>query len=548
MVWSKFEIGYQLPANFVKALGMLEADYIIIGAGTAGCVLADRLTACGRFTVLLLEAGPSDRRLPIQMPIGYGMSFYNPAVNWMYRTEPEPALANRSGYWPRGKVLGGSGSINAMVHVLGQTADLGDWAKAGGSAWSMETLSASMDRVRQRIAGEDVSRDTHPLCATFIEAGRQAGFSAEADLSRLGADGVGHFRIATRNGLRLSSARAYLRPAMRRANLSVEVDAFATAIGFDGRVARRVHYRRDGAAQVASARREVILSAGSINSPKLLQLSGIGPVEVLKASGVKIVGERKGVGRNLQDHLCIDHLYCSRVPTLNQQFGSITGKIVVGLRYLLFRNGPLALSVNQAGGFVRSRPGLAAPNMQLYFSPLSYTRTPPGTRPLMRPDLFPGFLLSAQPCRPTSRGHLEIASADPAVPPRIVPNALATEHDIAELVEGSRLLRRLAATPALRAVIESELQPGPTIQSDDEFLADIRQRASTVFHPVSTCRMGADLETDVVDTNLRVHGVEGLRVVDASVFPSIPSGNTNAPTLMVAERAADLILGKSALQ
>lgn len=530
----------------MKALAMLEADYIIVGAGTAGCVLADRLSACGRFSVLVLEAGPSDQRLPIQVPIGYGMSFYNPAVNWMFRTEPEPALANRSGYWPRGKVLGGSGSINAMVHVLGQPEDMADWARAGGAQWSAEVLARCMDRARQRIGGNDVSRETHPLCAVFLDAGQQAGFRAEADLSRLGADGVGHFRIATRGGLRLSSARAYLRPAMRRPNLSVEVNALVASIGFDGRAARRVHFSTAGTARVAHARREVILCAGSINSPKLLQLSGIGPAATLRASGIDVLCARNAVGRNLQDHLCIDHLYRSRVPTLNQQFGSLSGKVMAGLRYLLFRKGPLALSVNQAGGFVRSRPGLAAPNLQLYFSPLSYTRTPPGTRPLMRPDLFPGFLLSAQPCRPSSRGYIEIASPDPAAPPRIVPNSLATAHDIAELVEGARLLRQLAETPALRAVIERELVPGPAVQSDDEMLADIRQRASTVYHPVSTCRMGHDPETDVVAPDLLVHGVEGLRVADASVFPSIPSGNTNAPTLMVAENAADLILGKNA--
>ncbi|MCA3619447.1 MAG: GMC family oxidoreductase N-terminal domain-containing protein [Methylobacterium sp.] len=525
---------------------MVEADYILVGAGTAGCVLADRLSACGRFTVLLLEAGPSDRRLPIQVPIGYGMSFFNPAVNWMYRTEPEPALAGRSGYWPRGKVLGGSGSINAMVHVQGQPVDIADWARAGDSSWSVEALSACLERASQRIEGKDVSRDTHPICEAFMAAGGQAGFPEAADLSRLGADGIGHFRIATRNGLRLSSARAYLRPAMRRSNLVVEVEAHANRIGFDGLRAREVQFSKAGSARVARARREVILCAGSINSPKLLQLSGIGPGSTLKAHGITVLCERNGVGRNLQDHLCIDHLYRSRVPTLNQQFGSISGKMIAGLRYLLFRNGPLALSVNQAGGFVRSRPGLAAPNMQLYFSPLSYSRTPPGTRPLMRPDKFPGFLLSAQPCRPTSRGFLEIVSAEPAVAPRIVPNSLSTEHDVAELLEGARLLRQLAATPALRDVIETELMPGSAAQSDAEMLADIRQRASTVFHPVSTCRMGRDRETDVVDPSLRVHGVEGLRVVDASIFPSIPSGNTNAPTLMVAEKGAELILGTSA--
>jgi len=527
---------------------MIETDFIIVGAGTAGCVLADRLTACGQFTVLLLEAGPSDRRLPIQLPIGYGMSFFNPAVNWMYRTEPEPSLANRSGYWPRGKVLGGSSSINAMVHVQGQLDEFVDLADAGDSEWSFEALAACIQRARERIEGTDVSHDTHPLCSTFIKAAQEIGFNSENDLSKIGADGVGYFRIATRNGMRLSSARAYLRPAMKRSNLAVEIEAHATRIVFEDKRAREVHFSKSGTAMIARARREVIVCAGSINSPKLLQLSGIGPALTLKSNGIEVLCERNGVGRNLQDHLCIDHLYRSRVPTLNQQFGSIRGKIAAGLRYILLRKGPLALSVNQAGGFVRSRSDLAAPNIQLYFSPLSYTRTAPGTRTLMRPDPFPGFMLSAQPCRPTSRGFLEITSADPAVPPRIVPNALATEHDIAEMIEGARLLRQLAATSSLRDVIDEELQPGSSVQSDDEMLEDIRHRASTVYHPVSTCRMGRSPDTDVVDSSLRVYGVDGLRVVDASIFPSIPSGNTNAPTLMVAEKGAEIILGKSGSQ
>ena len=530
----------------MKASGMIEADYIIVGGGTAGCVLANRLTECGRFRVLLLEAGPSDRRFQVQLPIGYGMSFFDPTVNWMYRTEPEPALDNRQGYWPRGKVLGGSSSINAMVHVKGQLQDFASWAEAGNQGWGAVDALACFARADRILGGADVSRQAHPLCASFIAAGQEQGFAFEPDLSRVGADGVGHYRITTRGGLRLSAARAYLRPAMKRANLDVVVDAFATRIGFDGRRARDVAYVESGVTKTARARREIILSAGSINSPKLLQLSGVGPAEVLKQHGIAVVLDRAGVGRNLQDHLCIDHIYRSRVPTLNQQFGPWQGKMRAALRYALCRDGPLSLSVNQAGGFVRSRPGLAFPNMQLYFSPLSYTRTPSGTRPLMRPDVFPGFLLSAQPCRPTSRGHLEIASGDPAMPPAIFPNALATEHDIAEMIEGSRLLRRLASAAPFRDVIDAELQPGPEIGTDAELLADIRARCSTVFHPVSTCRMGCDEKIDVVDPELRVHGLDGLRVVDASIFPSVTSGNTNAPTIMVAEKGADLILGKSA--
>ncbi len=524
---------------------MIEVDYIVVGAGSAGCVLANRLSADGFSKVLLLEAGGSDRRFQIQVPIGYGMSFFDPEVNWMYRTEPDPELENRRGYWPRGKVLGGSSSINAMVHVFGHKRDFDDWAAEGNAGWSADGLWPYFERAEQCIASNDVATDVHPLCDAFLAAGREAGFTFNPDFNAGDPEGVGIYRIATKGGLRQSTARAYLHPAMRRGNLQVETRALATRIVFDGRRASCVEYMRGNTRHVARARREVLLAAGSVNSPKLLQLSGIGPFRLLKAHGIAVVRDHPGVGRNLQDHLCIDHLYRARVPTLNQQLGSWRGKIAAGLRYVLFRKGPLALSVNQGGGFVRSRAALDRPNMQIYFSPLSYTRTPPGKRPLMRPDPFPGFLLSAQPCRPSSRGHVEIASNDPAEPPAIFPNSLSTEHDVREMIEGARLLRRLAAAPSLGAVIEAEMLPGPGVRTDDEHLADIRRRSSTVFHPVGTCRMGPDAQGDVVDSDLRVYGIEGLRVIDASVFPTVTSGNTNAPTIMVAEKGADLVLGKS---
>ena len=524
---------------------MIEVDFIVVGAGTAGCVLANRLSEDGRASVLLLEAGGSDLRLPIQMPIGYGMSFFNPDVNWMFRTEPDPELGGRRGYWPRGKVLGGSGSINAMVHVRGHRHDFDDWADEGNAGWSAAEIWPYFERAERHVAGNDVADDVHPLCRSFLAAGREAGFAFNPDFNSGDPEGVGIYRIATRGGRRLSTARAYLHPAMRRSNLSVETHALAARIRFEGRRAVGVEYMKGGTLRAARARREILLAAGSINSPKLLQLSGIGPGALLKSRNVPVLFDSPAVGRNLQDHLCIDHLYRARVPTLNQQLGSWAGKIQAALRYVLFRKGPLALSVNQGGGFVRSRPSLDRPNMQLYFSPLSYTRTPPGTRPLMRPDPFPGFLLSAQPCRPTSRGHIEIASGDPAEPPRIFPNALSTEHDTREMIEGANLLRRLAAMPSLAAVIETEMLPGPGVRADAEHLADIRQRSSTVFHPVSTCRMGPDPRTNVVDATLRVYGTDGLRVIDASVFPTVTSGNTNAPTIMVAEKGADLVLGRN---
>jgi choline dehydrogenase len=294
------------------------------------------------------------------------------------------------------------------------------------------------------------------------------------------------------------------------------------------------------------ARREIVLCAGAINTPQLLQLSGVGPGDQLRALGIPVVLDSPAVGRHLQDHLCIDHLYHARQPTLNEQLRPWHGKLAAGLRYLLTRRGPLALSVNQAGGLVRSRPGLSRPDQQLYFSPLSYTRAPRGKRPLMSPDPFPGFMLSAQPCRPASRGEIQLRSADPMEAPRIVPNSLSDPADLQALLDGARLLRRLAATPLLSALIEREMEPGPQVEGTDALIDDIRQRCSTVFHPVSTCRMGTDPRKAVVDARLRVHGLAQLRIVDASVFPTVTSANTNLPVVMLAEKAADLIRAEAA--
>ena len=534
---------------------LTEFDFIIVGAGSAGCVLANRLTDSGRHTVLLLEAGGSDRRFWLKTPIGYGMSFYNPAVNWMYRTEADPGLADRQGYWPRGKVLGGSSSINAMVFIRGQRADFDGWAALGNSGWGwtdvlpyfMKMEDSDHGPSEWRGAGgplhvSDVSRDVHPLCETYLRAGVQLGLTRNPDINGESNEGVAINQITTRNGLRASSSTAYLRPAMHRANLRVDTGAQVSKILFDGTRADGVAYTRHGQAHRCRARREVILAAGAINSPQLLQLSGVGPGAALQSLGIAVVADRPAVGQHLQDHLCIDYVYRSRVPTLNDQLGPWPAKLRAGLKYLLDRGGPLSLSINQGGGFFRSHEGLAEPNMQLYFSPLSYMRAVPGKRQLTVPDAFSGFSISAQPCRPTSRGYLALRSTDPAQPMRIVPNSLATRHDQDEMLESALFLRKLAATPALSAVIEREISPGQDLQSREQMLQDIRQRASTVFHPVSTCRMGTDPQQAVVDSALRVYGLQGLRVIDASAFPTLTSGNTNAPTLMLAEKGADLVL------
>jgi choline dehydrogenase len=530
-------------------------DYIIVGAGSAGCVLANRLTADGRNTVLVLEAGGSDRKFWLRTPIGYGKSFYDPGVNWMYRTEPEAALAGRQGYWPRGRVLGGSSTINAMVFVRGHPSDFDDWAEAGNPGWGWRDVLPYFRRMERSSRGpsewrgaegplavQQVTRQLHPLCATFIRAGQEAGFRHNDDFNGREQEGIGDYEINTRDGCRESAATAYLRPAMKRGNLMVRTRTLVERIVFDGTRALGVDFRADGSARSVQARREVIVSAGSIASPALLQRSGVGPAALLQSLEIPVVRACPAVGRNLHDHLCIDYLFRSRQPTLNNVFGSWQGKLTAGLQYLLTRRGPLSLSVNQGGGFVRTQPFLTRPNLQLYFSPLSYLRATPGVRALLKPDPYPGFLLSAQPCRPLSRGYLEVRSRDANDAPRIVPQSLSEEHDLEELLEGARLLRTLAATRAFSEVVAEELSPGPGIQSRDELIDDIRERASSVFHPVGTCRMGPDSAKAVVDPSLKVHGIEGLRVVDASVIPSITSGNTNAPVMMVAERASDLIL------
>ncbi len=536
---------------------MTEFDFIVVGAGSAGCVLANRLSASGKHTVLLLEAGGSDRRFWLRTPIGYGLSFYNPRVNWMYRTEPEPNLAGRQGYWPRGKVLGGSSSINAMVFVRGQPHDFDDWADLGCVGWGWSEVLPYFRRLEDspfgpsalRGAGgpvhvSDVRADVHPLCERYLQAGEQLGLARNPDINGSSSEGVAINQITTRRGLRESASTAYLQPALARSNLQLQTGAHVTRILFDGQRATGVAFVQHGSARRCNARHEVILAGGSINSPQLLQLSGVGPAAALQALGIAVVADSPAVGQHLQDHLCIDHVYRSRVATLNGQLGTVSGRLWAGARYLLQRRGPLALSINQGGGFFRSRSDLAHPDMQLYFSPLSYLRAVPGRRALTAPDRFAGFSLSAQPCRPSSRGYLALRSADPMQAPRIVPRSLSTQGDLDAMLAAAGFLRKLAAAPALREIIDHELLPGPAVRTDAQLMDDVAQRASTVFHPVSTCRMGVDPQQAVVDPQLRVFGVTGLRVIDASVFPTLTSGNTNAPTLMLAEKGSDLVLAQ----
>jgi choline dehydrogenase len=524
-------------------------DYIIVGAGTAGCVLANRLSARSRNRVLLLEAGGSDRRFWVRVPIGYGRTYSDPRVNWMYEAEPDPGLDGARSFWPRGKVLGGSGSINAMLYVRGQPADFDDWAACTDAGWSWAGVRPVFEALENRAAGAagqlrvtDMNAMAHPLCQAYLRACESLGYRYTPDFNGEQTEGVGIYPATTRGGCRESTATAYLHPARARSNLTVKLQALVRHIDFEGERACGVSYRWRGCLRRARAARAVILSAGSINSPQLLQLSGIADPALLDRIGIPTRRAAPAVGRNLQDHLGINYIYRSRVPTLNNALYPWHGKLRAGIEYLLRRRGPLSMSVNQGGGFIRSSPDKPYPDLQLYFNPASYTTTRTRNRRLMNPDPFPGFLLSFNSCRPTSRGQLAVRSADPDVPPAIFPNYLSTERDLQDVRIGARLLRRIAATAPLAALIADELQPGAQLQSDEELLQDFRQRAGSVFHPVGTCAMGNDPMRAVVDARLRVHGLVGLRVVDASVFPSITSGNTNAPVVMVAERGAAMIL------
>ena len=532
-------------------------DHIVVGAGSAGCILAERLSRDERTQVLLIEAGPEDDSFWLKLPAGYAKAYFNPRLNWMYRSTPQPALNQRSVYAPRGKVLGGSGAINAMIYVRGQASDYEDWRARGNPGWGWDEVRPVFERLESAPDGDPAWRGqqgpigissmrgrTHPIVDHYLQACDELGLPQTPDYNGARFEGAAIYDINVRRGLRSAPNVTHLGPARARRNLTVWTRTQVLGLLWgEGRRVVGVRLRREGQAQpqTVQARREVVLSAGAVGSPQLLMLSGLGDGAQLQALGVPVVQHLPAVGEHLQDHLCASYYFEATCPTLNNTLGSLWGQAWAALQWAVQRRGPLALSVNQAGGFFRGRPDAAQPNLQLYFNPLSYS-IPDDPRAGLKPDPYPGFLMAFNACRPTSRGSIRLASADPAAAPRIDPNYLATAHDVQEVIQGSRLIRALAQAPSLAHITASERQPGLQHQSDEQLLAYFRAHSGSIYHLCGSCAMGPDSAQSVVDARLRVHGVQGLRVIDASVFPSIPSGNTHAPTLMVADKGADFML------
>jgi len=525
-------------------------DYVVIGGGSAGCVLANRLSKDPRNAVCLLEAGGKDNWIWYHIPVGYLFAIGNPRSDWMFKTESEPGLNGRVLNYPRGKVLGGCSAINAMVYMRGQKEDYDNWRQMGLKGWGWDDVKPIF---RQHLdhylgAGEhhgtggewrvEAPRVRWDILDTFIEAAVEAGIPRTSDFNTGSNEGISYFHVNQKNGRRWSAARGFLKPALSRANLTLEINAHATRILFEGKRAVGVEILQNGMTRRIHARKEVILSAGAVASPQLLQLSGIGDGNLLQQHGIPVIQHLPGVGENLQDHLQLRPIYkVHGVRTLNEDYRSLVKKGYMALEYALFRRGPLTMAPSQLGAFTRSSPDYATPNLQFHIQPLSLDKFGDDPHP------FPAFTASVCNLRPTSRGTIRIRSGKASDAPSIRPNYLSTPEDQQVAVDSLRLVRRIVSMPALQKYQPEEYKPGAHLETHDELLEGARDIGTTIFHPVGTAKMG--IETDpmaVTDDRLRVRGVEGLRVIDASVMPTITSGNTNSPTLMIAEKGAAMIL------
>lgn len=526
----------------------IQFDYVVIGGGSAGCVLANRLSADGTTTVALLEAGGRDWNPWIHIPVGYFKTIHSPNTDWCYSTQAEPGLNGRSLKWPRGKVLGGSSSINGLLYVRGQSQDYDQWAANGCTGWSYKDVLPYFKRAEDQENGVDdfhgtggplsVSNMTfsRPICDDFLNAVAENGTPINHDINGATQEGVGYYQLTAKNGRRCSAAVAYLNSARSRSNLTIMTHAMVHRIGFTDKRADTVHITRKGQKMEICANKEIVLSAGAIGSPQILQLSGIGPAELLGQHNIDVVHDAQDVGANLQDHLQIRTVYKTNKPvTLNDQLSNPIQKLSAGIEYILKRKGPLSMAASQVYAFCRTRLSNERPDIQYHFQPLSSDSPGEGL------NKFSAVTASVCQLRPESRGSIRIQSNNAMDHPLIQANYLTTELDCQTAIESLRFTRKIMATEAMRDHIKCEHLPGLEAQSDDELLDQARAIANTIYHPTSTCRMGADAHA-VVDIRLRVNGVEGLRVADASIMPEIVSGNTNAPAIMIGEKAADMIL------
>lgn len=525
-------------------------DYVIIGAGSAGCVLANRLSKDPRNAVCLLEAGGKDNWIWFHIPVGYLFAIGNPRADWMFKTEAETGLNGRILNYPRGKVLGGCSAINAMIYMRGQREDYDNWRQMGLEGWGWDDVRPIFRHHLDHYlgAGEhhgaggewrvEAPRMRWEILDSFIEAAVEAGIPRVSDFNTGSNEGISYFHVNQKNGRRWSAARGFLRPALSRPNLKVETHAHATRILFDGKRAIGVEILQHGNLRRILARREVILSAGAIASPQLLQLSGIGNGAFLQEHGIDVVHHLPGVGENLQDHLQLRPIYkVSGVRTLNEEYRSLFKKGQMALEYALFRKGPLTMAPSQLGAFTRSSPEYATPNLQFHIQPLSLDKFGEDPHP------FPAFTASVCNLRPSSRGTVRIRSGKAGEAPSIRPNYLSTEEDQRVAVDALRLVRQVIAMPALQKYRPEEYKPGAALTTDEELLKGARDIGTTIFHPVGTAKMGIDSDpVAVTDARLRVRGIENLRVIDASIMPTITSGNTNSPTLMIADKGAAMIL------
>jgi choline dehydrogenase len=529
---------------------MDEFDYVIVGAGAAGCVLANRLSESGKHSVAVIEAGGSDNHIWIKVPAGFNKTVYNESLNWGYETAPGPHIDGRKIKFPRGKVLGGSGSINGHLYVRGQSADYDTWAQLGCRGWSWDDLLPYFKRAERRVGGSDDvrgregplfiedQRDPHVLSDAFMAANEALGLKRTPDYNGGDQEGTLLYQNMMRGGRRWSPVDAYLKPAMKRPNVRVITHALVETVDLDGKRATGITYRQGGQTKQVKARRDVILSGGAINTPQLLQISGIGNADDLGTIGVAVKHALPGVGRNLRDH------YAVRVSALVKGAGSLNEKsrglplVAEVLRYAFTRKGLLTTAPSHAGGYLKTRPGLATPDMQLYFAPASYMPGRYGTSEL---DRVPGMTLGCSQLRPESTGHVKALSADPTAKPEIQPNYLAVQHDRDALLAAMKYLRKLLATPPLKDYVIEENLPGPGVQTDEQWMAHARATGSTTYHPVGSCKLGTDPMAVVDPASMRVIGLQGLRVADASCMPTMVSGNTYAATNVIAERASDLI-------